>query len=81
MVHVAVKGVVTDSGPWASTECPYTIPAQYRPGEEVYVAATTRDGGSSTGTLNVQLNGKVTIWNMGNSGSTNERFASLVYPY
>lgn len=81
MVYVVVKGVVTDSESWASTDCPYTIPVQYRPGEEVYAAATTRDGGSWTGALNVQLNGKLTIRNMGNSGSTGGRFASLVYPY
>ena len=80
MVYVAAKGVVTDSGSWASTDCPYTIPAQYRPGEEVYAAATTRDGGSWTGALNVQLTGKVTIRNMGHSGSTDGRFAALVYP-
>ena len=78
MVYVAAKGVVTDSGSWASTDCPYTIPAQYRPGEEVYAA--TRDGGSWTGALNVQLTGKVTIRNMGHSGSTDGRFAALVYP-
>lgn len=81
MVHVAAKGVVTNSESWASTDCPYTIPAQYRPGEEVYAAATTRDGESWTGALNVQLTGKVTMRNMGNSGSAGGRFASVVYPY
>lgn len=81
MVHVAAKGVTTDSGSWAFTDCPYTIPEQYRPAEEVYAAATTRDGGSWTGALNVQLTGKVTMRNMGNSGSVGGRFASLAYPY
>ena len=81
MVHVVAKGITTDAGSWASTDCPYTIPEQYRPAEEIYVAATTRDGGSFTGALNVQLNGKVTMRNMGNSGSTSGRFASLTYPY
>ena len=81
MVHIAAKGIVTDSGSWSSTDCPYTIPEQYRPAEEVYAAATTRDGASWTGALNVQSTGKVTMRNMGSSGSTGGRFASLVYPY
>ena len=81
MVYVAAKGVVTDSGSWDSSDCPYTIPAQYRPREEVFAAAATRDGGSWTGALHVHLTGKVAIRNMGNSGSTSGRFASLVYPY
>lgn len=81
MVHVAVKGVTIGSGSWASTDCPYTIPEQYRPTEEVYAAATTRDGASCTGVLNVQSTGKVSMRNMGSAGSVGGRFASLVYPY
>lgn len=81
MVHIAAKGIVTDSGSWSSTDCPYTIPEQYRPTEEVYAAATTRDGASCTGAMNVQSTGKVSMRNMGSAGSVGGRFASLVYPY
>nr|DAQ46836.1 MAG TPA: hypothetical protein [Caudoviricetes sp.] len=81
MVHVAATDVRIGSEPWASTDCPYTIPEQYRPTETVYAAATTRDGASWTGALNVQSTGKVSMRNMGSAGSVSGRFASLVYPY
>ena len=81
MVRVAAKGVHIGSRDWDSTNCSYTIPEQYRPAEDVSAAATTMNGGSWTGSLNVSTDGTVSMRNLGSSGSGDRRYASLVYPY
>lgn len=80
IVFVQATGVRTSSESWAITNCPYTLPEQYRPHFEVCAAAVTENGASRTGMLNVKPNGVIRMQNMGNSGSADNRHAAASWP-
>lgn len=80
IVFVQATDVKTDSGSWAVTKCPYVIPSQYRPRVGLDVPAVTDNGASWTGLMHVGEDGEISMKNMGNSGSTDNRRAAASWP-
>ena len=79
IVFVSAWNIKTDSGSWATTKCPFVIPAGKRPVEHVAAAAVTQNNGSVAGVLVVEQNGEASVRNYGGTGTTNGRYASLSY--
>lgn len=79
-VYVQANGITTSSDSWATITCPYTIPPQYRPRVRVNVAAITSNGGSWTGIMLIDEDGKILVKNMGANGSTDARYAAASWP-
>lgn len=80
MVFISAVQIATGSGTWDTVQCPYVLPAKYRPSYTVYAAALTAVGESNTGYISVENDGKVYIGNMGGSVSSESRDASICYP-
>ena len=80
LVMVNASGVaISGGGSWDSTTCPYTIPSDLRPSENISTSGMARDVVLNT-LLYVETSGKVSIGNAGGSGSANRaRWASLTY--
>lgn len=81
IVMVSASGVVIPGGDsWDSVKCPYTMPSELRPHENLRTAGMTRDGVLST-VLFVNSDGTMSISNMGGPGGhpNRERYASLTY--
>lgn len=71
--------IITGSGSWDSTKCPYTIPEGLRPSVWLASAGASRDSVLCT-QLSVGTDGVVSVGNAGGSGKANAaRFASLTY--
>lgn len=79
-VYVVANGVKTGSGSWDSTTCPYTIPSGKRPTIEVFAPVVTSNGRSTTGSLRVNVTGKVTVQNNGGTGSADARYGFIMWP-
>ena len=77
-VSVFARGVVTDSGPSASLDCKYTVPAELRPATEVLAACVVQGGGSG-GFLRVRPDGKISMGQLGGTGSREPRYAQLTW--
>lgn len=80
MVFVSAVQISTGLGEWDTTQCPYVLPAKYRPSYTVYAAALTASGTSTTGYMSVENNGKIYVGNMGGSGSEGSRDGFICYP-
>lgn len=81
IVMVNASGVVIPGGgSWDSVKCPYTMPSELRPHENLRTAGMTRDGALSTALL-VNSDGTMSINSMGGPGGhpNRERYASLTY--
>lgn len=80
LVMVNASGVViSGGGSWDGATCPYTMPSELRPPEDISTGGMSRDGALST-VLNVDTSGKVSIANTGGAGKANvSRYASLTY--
>ena len=80
IVFVRVYGIKLDNAnSWSWKDCPYTIPAAYRPLTGVTSAAEA-DSGASAPCIQVTEAGKVQLANRGGSSSTESRFGALCYP-
>lgn len=77
-VSVFARGVVIDSGPSASLDCKYTVPAELRPATEVLAACVVQGGGSG-GFLRVRPDGKISMGQLGGTGSREPRYAQLTW--
>ncbi len=80
LVMVNASGVnIAGSGSWDFTTCPYTIPSELRPPENISTGGMSRDGALST-VLFVEAGGAISINSMGGTGKANvSRYASLAY--
>lgn len=81
IVMVNASGVVIPGGDsWDNVKCPYTMPSELRPHENLITAGMTRDGVLSTALL-VNSDGTMNINNMGGPGGhpNRKRYASLTY--
>jgi hypothetical protein len=72
--------VITGSGSWDKSSCPYTLPEKYRPSISVSAPVVTGNGGSWTGYISVGTNGNIILGNYGSSGSNDKRRGFLMYP-
>lgn len=79
-VWICAQDVKTGSGSWDSVTCPYTVPAAYRPGQNIFVPVATVNGASWTGRLGCTTGGVITVMNNGNAGSSDFRNGILMYP-
>lgn len=79
-VWICAQDVKTGSGSWDSVTCPYTVPAAYRPGQNIFVPVATVNGASWTGRLGCTTGGVITVANNGNAGSSDYRSSILMYP-
>lgn len=73
-VLVIVHAVTTGSGSWDSVTCPYQLPEQYKPIYTSWAPLITANGGSTTGVVQVEMDGRIKVLNYGSSGSKNQRF-------
>lgn len=80
IAFVQATDIRTSSEPWAVTNCPYVIPSQYRPRVGIDVPAVTDNGASWTGLMHVGEDGRISMKNMGNAGSTDNRHAAASWP-
>lgn len=80
IVFVQATDIRTGSGSWDVTTCPYVIPLQYRPRVGLDVPAVTDNGASWTGLMHVGEDGRISMKNMGNSGSADNRHAAASWP-
>lgn len=78
IILVIVHSLQIGSGSWDSVTCPYTLPEQYHPISTSWAPLATANGGSTTGVLQVETDGKIKALNYGSSGTTNERFGICV---
>lgn len=79
-VWVYAQGVNTGSGSWDTTTCGYTIPSNLRPAFNVSAPMVTQNGASWTACLCVLNTGKIQVQNLGDSGSSDNRFGIVMYP-
>ena len=80
IVFVRVYNIRPDNAnSWSWKDCPYTIPAEYRPSVGI-TSAIEADGGASAPCIQVTEAGKVQLANRGGSSSTEPRFGMLCYP-
>lgn len=78
---VYIAGVsISSADSWATERLSYTLPAAYRPGITVQGPLQTANGASTTGTVVVNTDGSIDVKNVGNAGSTDQRFGMVVYP-
>lgn len=80
IAFVQATDIRTSSESWAVTNCPYVIPSQYRPRVRIDVPAVTDNGASWTGLMHVGEDGRISMKNMGNAGSTDIRHAAASWP-
>lgn len=80
IVFVQATNIRTSSESWAVTTCPYVIPSEYRPRVGLDVPAATDNGASWTGLMHVDKDGRISMKNMGNSGSSDVRHAAASWP-
>lgn len=79
--YATAHGVTTGSGSWDTTVCPYTLPSAYRPIGTNWGAVCTANGGSTTGVIMVESNGKIQVSNFGSNGSTSQRFGFVMWAF
>lgn len=78
IILVIAHAVKTGPGSWDSVTCPYTLPEQYRPVHSSWAPLVTANGGSTTGTVEIDMDGKIKVINYGSSGTTSQRFGICV---
>lgn len=78
-VSVCARGVITDSGPSAALDCKYTVPSELRPAVEVLSACVTQNGDSGAGFIRVTSDGKISMGQLGGTGSREPRYAQLTW--
>lgn len=79
-ICVYALNVITGSGSWDKSSCPYTLPEKYRPSISVTAPVVTGNGASWTGYISVGINGQIILGNYGSSGSSDKRRGFLMYP-
>ena len=77
---VQVNAVKIGSGSWDSAQWGKTIREAYRPKYDVSSPLMVSNGASHTGYLVVTTGGVVSVKNMGNSGSADDRSGSVCWP-
>lgn len=75
MIHVSGK-IGAES--WAAGNCPYQLPAGYRPPLEVYAACTVYNGQTSR-MIVAAPNGSIRCMNMGSTGSAQQCVGTLTF--
>lgn len=77
---VASEVVIHGGGSWDIAKCPYTVPSELRPSDNISTCGTSRDGVVSVA-LYVSSNGSISINRMGGTADGKDRrcFASLTY--
>ncbi len=78
-VSVCARGVITDSGSSAALDCKYTVPSELRPAVEVLSACVTQNGDSGAGFIRVTSDGKISVGQLGGTGSREPRYAQLTW--
>ena len=73
------RNVKTGSGSWDVVECKYTVPAELRPATECLAACCTQSGDSGAGFIRVKPDGKISMGQLGNAGTSEPRFGQVIW--